>query len=129
MKKEGKSKRKRLSGGGRKALDEEMEDGLFNWIIELNGRNLRVSREMIRQQAKTLSTTESFKASRGWLDGFMKRKQLSLRRKTTVCQTAPADCISKLVNFTYIYIHIHVYVHTQCCRTDLQMKMRHHLVQ
>ena len=51
-----------------------MEDGLFDWIIELRGCNLHVSGEMMRQQAKKLSKTVYFKASRGWLDGFMKRK-------------------------------------------------------
>ena len=51
------------------------------------------------RQAKVFSPNESFKASRGWLDNFMKRKGLSLRRKTTVCQTEPANLIPKLVQF------------------------------
>ena len=33
----------------------------------------------------------------GWLRRFMKRKGLSLRRKTTVSQVTPSDCIPKLV--------------------------------
>ena len=49
----GKKKRKRLHGAGRKALDLEMEEELFSWIIELRSRNLRVSRKMIRQQARS----------------------------------------------------------------------------
>ena len=95
----GSSKRKRLQGAGRKALDGEMEEALFDWIIELRGRNLRVSRAMICVQARALSGNADFKASRGWLDRFMKRHSLSLRRKTTVCQKVPADCIPKLVSF------------------------------
>ena len=47
MKKKGKSKRRRLDGGGRKALDEDMEEDLFIWIVELRDRNLRESRKMI----------------------------------------------------------------------------------
>ena len=35
----------------------------------------------------------------GWLRRFMKRKGLSLWRKTTVSQTTPEDCIPKLVSF------------------------------
>ena len=100
MKKEGKSRRKRLKGGGRKALDEEMEEQLFDWILEMRGRNLRVSRRMIQDKARELVTTmERFVASRGWLDLFMKRHGLSLRRKTTVCQSTPTDYIPKIVSF------------------------------
>ena len=99
----GKRKRKWLRGAGRKALDMDMEEALFSWIVDLRGRNLRVSRKMIRQHARSLSTLANFKASVGWLRRFMKRHGLSLRRKTTVCQTTPSDCIPKLVDFiTYI---------------------------
>ena len=68
-------------------------------IQDLLSRNLRVSRKMIRLRAKELSDDDDFKASRGWLERFMSRKRLSLRRKTTVCQSVPADCIPKLVSF------------------------------
>lgn len=43
-----------------KTLDEEMEN-LFYWIIYLQGCNLCMLREMIRQQTKALSTTESLR--------------------------------------------------------------------
>ena len=99
LKKSGKSKKQRLVGAGRKALDSDLEEALFSWIMELRSRNLRVSRSMIRVQARTMSSVSTFKASRGWLERFMKRYSLSLRRKTTVCQKAPADCIPKLVSF------------------------------
>ena len=45
------SKRRRLDGGGRKAQDEDMEETLLSWIMELRGRNVRVSRKMIQLQA------------------------------------------------------------------------------
>ncbi len=96
---DGKSKRKRMQGAGRKPSDTEMEDNLFDWVVELRDRHLRVSRQMTRTQAKALSGNDEFKASRGWLDRFMKRHSLSLRRKTTVCQTVPSDSIPKLVSF------------------------------
>ncbi len=64
---------------------------------------------MITEKAKSLYASDEsqsthgqgviFKASRGWLRRFMKRHGLSLRRKTTVCQATPADCIPKLVSF------------------------------
>ncbi len=97
--KSGKSKSKRLQGGGRKAQDVDMETILFDWIADLRHRNLRVSRSMIMREAKALSSNEEFKASVGWLNGFLKRYDLSLRRRTTVCQNPPAACVDKLVDF------------------------------
>ena len=40
---QGKEKRKCLTGGGgRKALDNEMEEAVFSWIVDLRSRNLCV---------------------------------------------------------------------------------------
>jgi hypothetical protein len=44
LKRKGKSSRKRIEGAGRKAYNPEMEEDLFDWIVDLSGRNLRVSR-------------------------------------------------------------------------------------
>ena len=99
LKEEKKSTRKRLDGAGRKPNDVQMEEELFEWIVDLHSCHLHVSRQTIRMQAKTLSTDDDFKASRGWLGRFMKRYALSLRRKTTVSQAVPSDVIPKLVSF------------------------------
>ena len=75
MKKVGKSKRRRLNGGGRKTLDEDMKEDLLDWISDLRALKLCLSRRMIREKAKVLVTTtedSEFTASRGWLDHFMK---------------------------------------------------------
>ena len=53
-----KATRKRLDGAGRKPDDVKMEE-LFEWIVDLRSRHLRVSRRMIRMQAKTLQTMVS----------------------------------------------------------------------
>ena len=66
LKKAGKSKRKRMKGAGRRPIDEDMEETLFQWICEMSERNLRVSRKLIKQKAKTLGK-DGFKASTGWL--------------------------------------------------------------
>ena len=97
MKKSGKSKRKRLKRAGRRPMDEDMEEVLFQWICEMREQHLRVSRRMIKEKAKTIKA--DFKASTGWLNLFLKRYSLSLKRKTTVSQTVPADVIPKLVSF------------------------------
>lgn len=96
LKKKGKSRSKQLNEGGRKSMNESMDEELFQWIVDLRTRHLRVSRRMIWEQAKILGTKAGFQASKRWLQLFMKRKSLSLRRKTTVCQRTPADVIPKL---------------------------------
>ena len=68
---DGKAKRKRLEGAGRRPKDTEMEEELFEWIVELRSRHIRVSRWMIRMQARTLSSDKDFKASLGWLSRFL----------------------------------------------------------
>ena len=98
LKEAGKSKRKRMKGAGRRPTDEDMEETLFQWICERRVRNLRVSRKLIKQKAKTLGK-DGFKASTGWLRLFMRRKGLSLQRKTTVSQCTHSDVIPKLVSY------------------------------
>ena len=80
-------------------LDEAMEKAVFDWIVEMRASNFHVSRRMIKAKVKDTSTKEGFKASNGWLQRFMRRNGLSLRRKTTVCHRPPADSIPKLVSF------------------------------
>ncbi len=76
----GSKSRKRLRGGCRRFRFEDMEESLLSWITELRERNLRVSRRMIVEQAKSLVTVDAagvpFKASMGWLRHFMKRHGL-----------------------------------------------------
>ncbi len=57
-KKRGNAERKRLKGGGRRPIDDEMEDALFSWIALMRGNNLRVSRKMIRAKALELKALE-----------------------------------------------------------------------
>ena len=42
---------------------------------------------------------EDFKASRGWLEKFMKRNGLSLRCKTSVAQQDPERLVAKVVSY------------------------------
>ena len=45
------------------------------------------------------SERDLFVASRGWLEKFMCRNGLSLRRRTTVAQLDPARVIDKLISY------------------------------
>ena len=83
-----KSKRKRLDGAGKKLMDEQLEEDLLKWILERRSNMLRVSRKLIMFKAKLMfdemcgedsTEKDSFVASRGWLQKFMKRNCHSCR--------------------------------------------------
>ena len=42
LKKHGKARRKRLEGAGCKADDDDLEEAVFEWIIDMHSRNLHV---------------------------------------------------------------------------------------
>ena len=103
------SKRKRLDGGGRKPLDQQMEEVLVEWIYDRRDKGLRVSRKLIMKKALFVynekakendsENSKTFVASTGWLQKFMHRNGLSLRRKTSVAQKDPSKLIDKLVSY------------------------------
>ena len=95
-------KKEKLEEGRRKPMEEPMEEELLEWI---HGRR-SVSRMLIMRKAKYLyhercdqSERGLFVASRGWLEKFMRRNGLSLRRRTTVVQYDPARVIDKLISY------------------------------
>ena len=88
--------RKGLDGTGRKPLCEEMDERVLEWITERRSKNLRVSRIMIMKKAKIIydeleipEKSANFKATHGWMDRFMRRNGLSLRRRTSTVQKYP----------------------------------------
>ena len=100
--------RSRLSGGGRKPLSAKLEELLLEWIENRRVCGLRVSCKLIMKKSEVtyrdmtennLVDNDDFKASRGWLEKFMKRNGLSLRRKTTVAQQDPDRMVGKLVSY------------------------------
>ena len=100
--------RSRLTGGGRKPLSTELEEVLLGWIESRRSRGLRVSRKLTMKKAEIIygdltkdmeNVDEDFKASRGWLEKFMKRNGLSLRRKTSVAQQDPERLVAKVVSY------------------------------
>ena len=57
----------------------------------------------VREKAKMIMANKDplsdFKASKGWLQLFLRRKNFSLRRKTTECQKTPQDVIPKFASY------------------------------
>ena len=59
---------------------EELENKLCQFIRECNYKHIPVNGPIIKAKALKLSTDENFKASNGWLNNFLHRKRLSLKK-------------------------------------------------
>ena len=96
-------KRFRLDGGGRKPLLPEVENDVADWVLQEREAYHRVTRKGIAQQAKKLSlecaTSQDFKASRGWVDKFLRRNNFCIRQKTTTGQRLPPELTDKVTLF------------------------------
>ena len=77
---EEKNKRKRLSGGGIKNTDIDIEERLKLWIQKRRETGAKLTGMAVKMECKRLHSengNQSFKASCGWLRRFMKRNKLS----------------------------------------------------
>ena len=91
--------RETLDIGGRKGFVERFDDLLHEWIYGRRAYNgLRVSHKLIKMKARQIyddncseDEKELVSASAGWLDKFMQRNGLSLRRKTMHNRPARAE--------------------------------------
>ena len=95
--------RRRLDGAGCKpAISEELEEELLQWLRQLRSARQRVTRKMLMNEASRLYRVHNgdghFIASEGWLRRFMRRKQITLRRRTIVSQRLPSELASKISN-------------------------------
>ena len=98
---------KKLGGGGRKIKDMDLEEMFLEWITLQRSKNLRVSQKLIQRKAgiyaeeksATKGQTNDFRASEGWLEKFMSRKGLSLRRRTTQSHKTPQQIIDKVISY------------------------------
>ena len=103
-----KPKRSRVDGGGRKLTDACLEEDILQWLHGRHSRMLTISRKLIIFKAKSLydekcgednPLKDGFVVSRGWLEKFMKRNNLSCRHKTSIAQKDPVELINKLVSY------------------------------
>ena len=103
-----KGKRFRVDGGGRKLTNVELEEEVLSWIQQRRSNMLRVSRKLVMFKAKSIynekcGDNEEFKAgfvaSNDWPMKFMKRNNLSMRRRTTIAQKDPSHLSTKLIKY------------------------------
>lgn len=102
----------RRIGAGTKPFYSNVEEELIEWIKILRQDGIAVTPLMIQQKMKSLigndlpNDKKIFLASRGWLDCFMNRYNLSIRQKTKIGQKLPIDLSSQLESF-YKFIETH----------------------
>ncbi|BFZ19394.1 hypothetical protein BsWGS_22433 [Bradybaena similaris] len=87
--------------GPQKGRHPEVDEEVLKFIQDRRENALPVTSDTIRSKANEVATahgisSQVFKASRGWVDRFMKRMSLSLRHHATICQQFPTDVEDKL---------------------------------
>ena len=78
-----------MSGAGQKPVLGHLEEELLDKIIDEREKHHQVGCKMItvwEQELATAHNLEDFQPSRGWLYNFMRRSNLSMRRRTTTGQ-------------------------------------------
>ncbi|KAG0427701.1 hypothetical protein HPB47_025253 [Ixodes persulcatus] len=81
-----------------------IEEAVKKWVQEQQDKSLSVSYEDIEGKARAVTNEididrSDFKISKKWVANFMKRPDLSLRKRTTICQRLPDACKEKLSSF------------------------------
>ena len=93
---------KRKPGGGRKVKNIDVDRDLFEWFSEKRSEGIRITGKALLTEAKhrfVEAGVLTFKASRGWLQKWMKRHSVSTWEKTTVAQRMPDHVEDKIVSF------------------------------
>lgn len=94
--------RRRLRGGGRKLKCEELDSILFEKVMSMRFQGARVSRSCIRNWGIALADefeVTNLNFSPGWVDKFMERHNLSLRRSTSKWTHTPVEMASRAASF------------------------------
>ncbi|EXX75300.1 hypothetical protein RirG_042970 [Rhizophagus irregularis DAOM 197198w] len=97
-------------GSGRKSFYPEAEKELYDWIIEQRKQGLGVTYAIARVKMLDIlkkptmislygNSINEFKTSNRWISAFMKRHNLSWRRRTKVSQKLPSQTNELLKNF------------------------------
>ena len=95
----------------------DLEECIVASIDEMCSRNLRVTCSIVQRKAREIYASHcgavggqglSFNASRGWLQRFMTRWELSIHRCTTVRQRLPSDHVDKVVQFIMNTRKLHI---------------------
>lgn len=90
---------------GKSAQFPELETKLFDWVSDKRKQGMPISTTALRLKAKLIAKSgdsesyDNFKASFTWCYSFMRRKNISIRRRTHLAQKLPCDLERKVVEF------------------------------
>ena len=99
------SSRRRVAGGGRKPLLQDLENLIADEVVELRIQKIKVTRAFIADRARLLAEEHGieFRASNSWLDNFMLRHDFALRRTTNLTTLTDDQLIQRAVDYmTYL---------------------------
>lgn len=92
-------------GSGRQPLFSELEDLICEWIVEKRAMTLVVRRAYIQLFAIAivpyLEKSLEKCTSQHWLDVFLQRYKLSLRRSTTLLKWENTEVLKRALAFKY----------------------------
>jgi len=97
-------KKKRSCGSGRVAEYSELENLLNDWVIDRRLQSYVVRRIEIQKMALSLCAefdipANKFKASKHWLDNFLKRHHFSLRKSTTLFKLPDEEIVKRALSY------------------------------
>ncbi|XP_069816622.1 uncharacterized protein [Dendropsophus ebraccatus] len=92
--------KKRKIGCGRQPMYTELESLVCEWVADRRAKTLVVTRAQIQEYALAVApqfdiSPEQFKASQHWVDNFLERNDLSLRRATTLFRLEDAEVVKR----------------------------------
>ncbi|KAL0212279.1 hypothetical protein RCL1_005905 [Eukaryota sp. TZLM3-RCL] len=90
----------RLSGGGMKPLSIDLEDRLYDYVLDRRARRLQVSVADVRETALEYAAEMNIGLQAGdqWIQNFFRRKQLTVRSPSTSSLT-PEEAAEKACSF------------------------------
>ncbi|XP_016521766.1 uncharacterized protein LOC107834617 [Poecilia formosa] len=96
--------KKRKIGCGRQPMYTELESLVSEWVADRRAKTLVVTRAEIQEYALAVLpqfdiSPEQFKASQHWVDNFLERNDLSLRRSTTLFRLEDAEIVKRALAY------------------------------
>ena len=90
--------------GPRRGRRLEVDNKVLEFVLEKQKNGLPMTGDIIRKKAIEVARALNIqrhvlKASRGWVDRFMRRDGLSLQHRIAICQKLPTNFEEKLVYF------------------------------
>eukprot|EP01022_Parablepharisma_sp_SALTPOND_P025216 TRINITY_DN5814_c0_g1_i1.p3 TRINITY_DN5814_c0_g1~~TRINITY_DN5814_c0_g1_i1.p3 ORF type:complete len:467 (+),score=47.20 TRINITY_DN5814_c0_g1_i1:1965-3365(+) len=93
----------RAKSGKKRIRCPELEDRLFKWFKDMRARQLPVRRKDMHEQAlkfaRRMHVPRGFKASKNWVEAFMKRNRITLRQKTRISTRNAKDITIAIQKF------------------------------